>query len=125
MKTAHLNFHIVESACLQLPDEAARLSFWRESLGLSLESLEKSIVRIEKALATRDAPKLAQVAHKINGTISFLGGKEISERMLEIQENCWQETILWPLKDESAIRSVLAAVVNEIKEAREKDPLAS
>jgi len=125
MKTENLNFHIIESVCLQMPDEKARMSFWRESLGLSLDSLEKNIERLESALAAKDTSELGHVAHKINGTISFLGGTKISERMLEIQDDCDQAKISWPLHDETAIRNLLRAVINEIKEAREKDPTAS
>ncbi len=125
MKTENLNFHIIESVCLQMKDDAARMAFWRESLGLSLDSLEKNIARLEIALAAKDASELGHVAHKINGTISFLGGTEISERMMEIQDDCDQAKISWPLPDETAILNVLSAVINEIREAREKDPTAS
>jgi HPt (histidine-containing phosphotransfer) domain-containing protein len=122
MKTEHLNFHIIESVCLQMQDEAAGLAFWRESLGLSLESLEKNVTRMEHALGNKDAMELAHIAHKINGTISFLGGTAISERMIELQDECEQNRISWPLHDEAAIRTVLAIVINEIKAAREKKP---
>ena len=112
----------MESVCVHMQDREARAKFWRESLTLSMESLQKNILRFENAVTAADPNELAEVAHKIVGTISFVGVKDLSERLLNLQEQCEEGIVTFPLSDSQNIQKTLHEIVDELATARDNPP---
>ena len=113
---------ILKSVCSQLPDQAARQKFWEESLTLSIQSLEASVNRFKDAIQSRNSAELGQAAHKIVGTISFVGVKALSERLLMLQDECDENQISWPFAEEEYFLQQFALISKALNEAKNNPP---
>lgn len=117
-----LNLEIIESVCRQLPNSTASQKFWVESLTLSLDSLDASLERFNMALVEKNVAELSKSAHKISGTIGFVGALKLCDRLNSIQAECDSAKFSWPLPDEIQIRATLTQIILELQAARLNPP---
>jgi HPt (histidine-containing phosphotransfer) domain-containing protein len=119
----HTNLNILSSVCEQLPDPQASMAFWRESLELSIESLSTNLIRFNTVMTSKNSKELEAVVHKIAGTVAFVGVETLSERLLQIQCACANDTMKWPLPDESEIRTQVTQIIGELELAKNNPPI--
>ncbi len=112
-----LNLEIIESVCTQMATAEAKKNFWVESLTLSLDSLNSSFVKYKAAIVEKNPVELSKAAHKISGTIGFVGASKLCERLNALHAECESGTISWPLGDDTAIRAAVSQVMAELEAA--------
>ena len=112
---------IMASVCTHLPNEEAATNFWVESLTLSLKSLADNWASFNIAIDEKNVKNLGHFAHKLNGTVSFVGATHLSIMLLDLQTKCDEDRVEWPIAGASDFNTMIAQVKKELEESKSQD----
>lgn len=111
------NLQVVSKIARQLPTKEAGHEFWQNMLTLSIESIESALIKIKAAQEAKDREGLSHTAHKLCGTVAFVGSPFISNQLITLQHLCEDDDFSRVDKEFSATRPVLEQVLSELREA--------